>query len=90
MSDTEAVKSRSKNFSENEIKIFLSACDKFHDIINKNSSRDADKVAKVKAWESIKTGFERYCKADGFFVSKNWMCFFMNIIFVRNMLFKKW
>lgn len=71
MSKKGTAKSRSKNFSESENKVLISACDKFHDIINKNSNRDVDKVAKVKAWNKIKEGFDCYCQAEGIFVSKN-------------------
>lgn len=67
-------KTRSKNFSEEESKVLLSACDKFHSVINKNSNRDVDKIAKVKAWEKIKQGFDNYCRAEGIYVSKNLMC----------------
>lgn len=66
----DGVKTRSKNFTQNEVDVLLSACDKFHEIINKNSNRDKDKVAKTNAWQKIKTGFDNYCKAQGFYVSK--------------------
>lgn len=71
MSDKDTGKTRSKNFTENENKVLISACDKFHEIINKNSSSDADKLAKNKAWANIKNGFDVYCKSQGIFVSKN-------------------
>lgn len=74
--ESKNTKSRSKNFSEDENQVLISACDKFHDIINKNSNRDVDKTAKVNAWKKIKCGFDRYCQAEGIFVSKNFMFFF--------------
>lgn len=62
-------KQRSKNFTDAENKVLLSACDKFHEVINKNSSRAVDKAAKVKAWQSIQRGHTNYCKTQGIFVS---------------------
>lgn len=68
MTDT-TTKSRCKNFTENENNVLISACDKFHDVINKNSNRDADKAAKVNAWGKIKLGFDRYLQTEGLYVS---------------------
>lgn len=67
--DTRKSKSRSRNFTEDECKVLVSACDKFHETINKNSNRDVDKHAKATAWEKIKLGFDTYCKAQGIYVS---------------------
>lgn len=68
-------KSRSKNFTEAESSALLSACDKFYNIINKNSNRDCDKKAKNNAWLRIKSGFDQYCKSEGVYVSKNSLFF---------------
>lgn len=62
---------RSKNFSPEESEVLLSACDKFYEVINKNSNRDVDKKAKTNAWSKIKCGFDKYCKSQGIYVSKN-------------------
>lgn len=75
MANQQATKTRAKNFSEAECKVLLSACDKFHGIINKNSSRDKDKKAKSVAWAKIKAGFDGYCKSEGIYVSKNQLLF---------------
>lgn len=65
------IKVRSKNFTEPENEVLLSACDKFHSIINKNTNRDVDKTEKSNAWKKIKQGFDNYCKVQGIYVSKN-------------------
>lgn len=66
----ENTKSRSKNFTDKEITVLLSACDKFYSVINKNSNREVDKMAKASSWLKIKTGFDNYCKTQGCYVSK--------------------
>lgn len=66
---TQENKTRSKNFTEAECKMLISACDKFHEVINKNSNRDSDKAAKNDAWHKIKMCFGGYCKAEAIFVS---------------------
>lgn len=71
MASQQTNKSRSKNFSDAECNVLLSACDKFYTIINKNSNRDNDKKAKTVAWSKIKMGFDQYCKSQGVFVSRN-------------------
>lgn len=70
-SKSTATKTRSKNFSEEESRVLLSACDRHHNIINKNSNRSTDKLAKVKAWAQIKNGFDNYCRTQGIYVCKN-------------------
>lgn len=47
-------KQRSKNFVEAECKILVEVCDKYFDVINKNSNREVDKTAKSQAWVKIK------------------------------------
>lgn len=75
MADQKASKNRSKNFTEAECNVLLSASDKFYTIINKNSNRDNDKKAKVSAWSQIKRGFDAYCKSTGIYVSDNCLFF---------------
>lgn len=50
-------KKRNKNFSSFENDTLLKTCDKFHNIINKNSNKTADINEKTKAWQSIKQGY---------------------------------
>lgn len=70
MADQRTTKIRSKNFTEAECNVLLSACDKFYNVINKNSNRDKDKKAKIAAWSQIKAGFDAYCKSEGIYVSE--------------------
>lgn len=62
-------KTRAKRFSDDEEKVLLSLCDRFFDIINKNSNKDVDTTAKSQAWKKIHTGFHNYCKAMAISVS---------------------
>lgn len=62
-------RSRTKNYTAIECEHILKTCDKFHNIINKNSNRDSDKKTKEKTWQTIKIEFDERCKADGCFVS---------------------
>lgn len=76
MADQRVTKNRSKNFTEAECKVLLSASDKFYSIINRNSNRDKDRKAKVSAWIQIKRSFDTYCKSTGIYVSENRLFFF--------------
>lgn len=60
---------RTKNYSAEECSALITCCDKFHVIINLNSSRDKDKNEKALAWKQIKRDFDMYCKSNGIFVS---------------------
>lgn len=62
-------RNRTKNYSAIECEHILRTCDKFHNILNKNSNRDADKKQKQNTWQTIKSEFDERCKADGCFVS---------------------
>lgn len=61
---------RSKNYSATECEILLKICDKYHSIINKNSSRDKDKIEKTKTWAKITKEHNFDCRAEGIVSSK--------------------
>lgn len=60
---------RTKNYTEQECEILLRCCNNFHNIINRNSNRDADQQNKKKAWVQIQKQFKELCGANGIIVS---------------------
>lgn len=64
-----APRSRSKNYSKDEVDALLKSCNQFNGIINKNSNNNSDQQNKENAWEKIKKTFDKRCHADGIFVS---------------------
>lgn len=60
---------RTKNYSADECSVLIKCCDKFHALINKNSSCDKDKNEKKLAWGKIRHDFDLYCKSNNIFVS---------------------
>lgn len=71
LENSQGTKSRAKNYSAEESAALIRICDKYHVIINKNSSSDKDKQQKQKAWQSVKTEFDIYCRAEAIYVSLN-------------------
>lgn len=61
---------RSKNYSWVECDILMKICDKYISIINKNSSRDKDKIEKSKTWAKITKEYNLDCRAEGIVSSK--------------------
>ena len=66
-----ASKQRSKNFTEAECEILVQVCDRYYDVITKNSNREVDKMAKNQAWEKIKHAFDASCHTKEIDVSKS-------------------
>lgn len=62
-------KVRGRRYSTEECNLLLLCCNKFHETINKNSSRDFDQKNKEKAWHKIQKDLEENCKAVGIPVS---------------------
>lgn len=62
-------KLRSKNYTVEESLALGRCTEKYHEIINKNTSSDKDKQAKIQAWQNIKKEFDQYCKSQGIYVS---------------------
>lgn len=67
----EKSRSRTKNYTTFECQTLLRLCDQYHNIINRNSSRDIDRKNKELTWQTIKNGFDERCKAEGQFVSSS-------------------
>lgn len=63
------LRSRSKNYTKEEIDTLLICCDSFNGVINKNSNRNVDQKNKENAWTKIKNTFHDRCHADGTYVS---------------------
>lgn len=61
---------RAKNYTGEESRAIVKCCEKYKLIINKNSSSQSDIHQKERAWEAIKNDFDRYCKSQGFYVSR--------------------
>lgn len=60
---------RAKNYTTDEAEALVKVCSKFHTIINKNSSSEGDKKLKEKAWNQIKSDFDKHCRSQGIYVS---------------------
>lgn len=72
-------RNRAKKYSADECKVLLVVCNKYHTILNVNSSRDVDKKNKQNAWQNIKKEFDVKCKSEGIYVSSSHLVFYSYI-----------
>lgn len=77
---------RAKNYSAQENKLLLQMCNRYHNVINKNSIKTSDKVKKEKAWQSISQQFHDRLQKDGELVKKfiffHFDCCAIDLIFI--------